>query len=89
MALGASPGAVARMIVRRSLGLCAVGAVVGLISTGGVARLLQLLVRGVELWDPALYGSILALLVAVALIASYRPAIGAASLDPQLTLRED
>jgi ABC-type antimicrobial peptide transport system permease subunit len=89
MALGARSRTVLRMILGQSVRLTWTGTVLGIIAVGGVARLLQLLFLGVEPWDPWLFLGIACLLAAVALVASYRPARRAASVDPQISLRAE
>jgi putative ABC transport system permease protein len=89
MALGASPRGVLRLVLRQSLRLVALGSLLGLIAAGGVARLLQLLVRGVEPLDPLPYVVITLALAALALLAGYRPARRAAAVDPQISLRAE
>jgi putative ABC transport system permease protein len=89
MALGARPGQVVRMIVGQSLKLTLLGAMLGLIAVGSLARLLQQMLFGVRLWDPVLFAALAALLAAVAAAASHRPARRAASVDPQVALRAE
>lgn len=89
MALGARIRDVIRMILGQGLKLTGIGTVLGLIGAVGVARLLQLRFNGVELFDPLLYGGVAGALTAVSLLASYRPARRAASVDPQICLREE
>ncbi|HSU17057.1 FtsX-like permease family protein [Longimicrobium sp.] len=89
MALGARPRQVVRMVVGQSLKLACIGAGAGLIAVGSLARLLQEMLFGVDLWDPALYGGLAAVLAAVAVAASVRPARRAASLDPGVALRSE
>jgi putative ABC transport system permease protein len=89
MALGATPRAILRMVLERSLRLVALGSLLGLIGAGGVARLLQLLVRGVEPLDPLPYAAVGLALASVALLAGYRPARRAAAVDPQVSLRAE
>jgi putative ABC transport system permease protein len=89
MAVGAEVKDITRMILGQSLHTTLVGAVLGLIAVGGVARLLQLLVIGVEPFDPLVFGGVAVLLVGTALLASYRPARRAASVDPERCLRSE
>ncbi len=89
MALGAQPRTVVRLIVGECLRLTATGAYLGLIGAFTLARLLQLLIFGVDPLDPITYGVVVALLSCVALVASAVPAREAARVDPLVALRYD
>ncbi|MBW3631239.1 MAG: hypothetical protein KY464_18390, partial [Gemmatimonadetes bacterium] len=89
MAVGARTRDVSRLVLLQSLRIVGLGILVGLIAVSGIARLLQLLVRGVEPFDPLLFGAIAVALGSVALLASYRPARRAAAVDPQISLRAE
>lgn len=89
LALGARPGDVLRMVLRRGLGLTLVGVALGL---GGAAALTRLLVNqlhGVEPVDPRtfLFGGLT--LIVVALAASALPAARAARVPPMTALRAE
>jgi putative ABC transport system permease protein len=88
MALGASPGDVIGLVVRRSLLLTAVGIVVGSLTAIAGMRLL----RGFLLTGPGrplvLLG-VAALMLAIALAAGAIPAWRAARIDPAVALREE
>jgi putative ABC transport system permease protein len=88
-ALGASRGEIVRMIVRQGLRLSAAGAGLGLVVSVGCSRFLESLLFGVAPLDPATYAGVTALLVAVALTASWAPARRAARLDPAGALRRE
>ncbi len=53
----------------------------------GLTRLMSSLLYGVEATDPVTFGVVAALLVAVALVASYLPALRASRTDPLEALR--
>jgi predicted permease len=87
MALGAERLQVLWMVMRESLALCIVGAVVGLpVAIAGV-RLLRSMLYGLQPWDPITFVASLAGIVLVALAASFIPARRAASVDPMVALR--
>lgn len=88
MALGARIKDIMHMIIGQGLRITGIGVILGLLGALAMARLLQLLLSGVELFDPLLFGGIAVLLGSVALLASFRPAQRAASVDPQVSLRE-
>ena len=87
VALGATPGAVTGMFVRRGVTLTAVGVVVGLIGAAALSRAMSSLLFGVEALDPATYAAVSVVLIAVATAASYIPARRASSVDPVGALR--
>jgi len=87
-ALGATPGGLVRLVVRRGLGLTLVGAAIGtagfLAARGVVGRF----VFGVSPSDPLALAAMVLLLGVVAVLASVVPAARAARVDPQAVLRE-
>ena len=87
MALGAEQADVSLMVVRQGMVLAGTGVLVGLAAAAGLTRLMGSLLYGVEATDPATFGSVAILLGAVALIASYLPALRAAKTDPVEALR--
>jgi putative ABC transport system permease protein len=89
MALGARIRDVTRMILLGGLRVTLLGTVLGLLGAVGLARLLQLLVAGIEPLDPALFLALALLMATVALTASYRPARRAAAVEPQISLRAE
>ena len=66
----------------------AAGIVVGLFAAVGLTRLLSGILFGITPTDPVTFAEVVALLVVVVLLASYLPARRAASVDPQVVLRE-
>ena len=89
MALGAQRGAVYRLILGQAGSVAAVGIVVGLGCSIPAARLLRGLLFGVQSWDvPTLIG-VAVVLGICALLASYLPALRAASVDPVEALRAE
>ncbi|MGH9372829.1 MAG: FtsX-like permease family protein, partial [Vicinamibacterales bacterium] len=89
LALGARRGQVLRMVVAQSLRRVALGAFVGLVAASALTRLMSTLLHGVRPGDPATFAGVTALLVTVALLASYVPAWRASRIDPMGALRED
>ena len=89
MALGAERWRVLWLVVRESLALCAVGALVGLpVAIAGV-RLLKSMLYGLQPGDPFTFALALAGIALVALAASLIPARRAASVDPMVALRSE
>ena len=87
MALGADRRDVSRMVLRQGMILAGIGVVVGLVAAVGLTRLMSSLLYGVEATDPMTFGVVAAMLVAVALVASYLPALRASRTDPLEALR--
>jgi predicted permease len=89
LALGATPGRVVRMAVRRGARLSAIGAGVGLAGAVGVSQVLGSLPFGVEHVNVAIVGVAALGLVAIALMAAYVPARRAGRVDPVVALSDD
>ncbi|MGA7521718.1 MAG: ABC transporter permease [Acidobacteriaceae bacterium] len=89
MALGAQPGRVLRSILGEASGMVALGAVVGLGGALAMGRLVANLLFGLKAWDPVVFGGSAALLILVALAASWIPARRAARVDPIQALRHE
>ncbi|MEP6689556.1 MAG: ABC transporter permease [Gemmatimonadaceae bacterium] len=89
MALGARPRDVLGMVVRQGIGLTVAGMAIGLAGAFGLTRLMRTLLFGVAPGDPFTFIAIAALLGAVALVASYLPALRATRVDPVSALRNE
>ncbi len=89
MALGARRADVFGLVLRGSMKWVLAGLAFGIAGSLGIARVLGTLLYGVRPADPAVLGSVSALLAAVALLASFAPARRAANLDPVQTLRRE
>ena len=87
MALGADRRDVRRMVLRQGMILAGIGVVVGLVAAVGVTRILSSQLYGVEATDPMTFAAVAALLTAVALVATYLPAVRASRTDPLVALR--
>jgi predicted permease len=87
IALGATRRDVSRMVLQQGLVLASLGVVVGLAAAVGLTRLMSALLHGVEPTDPVTFAAVATLLVAVALAASYLPAVRASRTDPVTALR--
>ncbi|MEX2179564.1 MAG: ABC transporter permease [Gemmatimonadaceae bacterium] len=88
LALGATPGAVVRQVLGEGMRTAALGAVVGLAAALGTTRLLSAMFVGVTATDPATLAIVTALLVLVALAASWLPARRASAVDPLGAIRD-
>jgi ABC-type antimicrobial peptide transport system permease subunit len=74
IALGATAPAVGRLVLGHAVRLAAVGVAAGLIAAGGLTRLLDRLLFGVEPLDPVTFAITPVVLLIVAAVASYLPA---------------
>jgi predicted permease len=89
IALGAQPGDVRRLVIGEGLGLVAAGVAAGLVAAAALTRLMGNLVYGVSPLDPATFGGVAAMLVAVAFAACWVPARRATRADPLAALRAE
>jgi putative ABC transport system permease protein len=87
LALGASFSQLRNMVVRQAMALAATGVVIGLAAAYGLTRLMASLLFQVKANDPAVFASVAAILMGVALLASYLPAKRALRVDPVVALR--
>jgi predicted permease len=89
IALGASAEEIRRSVAGDGLRLAGVGLAIGLVAALGVARLASTALYGVRPSDPATLGSVVALFVGVAAVASLVPAARASRTNPSEVLRGD
>ena len=87
MAIGARPRDVFTMILGHGMKLAIVGVVIGLAAAFGLTRLMASMLFGVTPTDATTFGSIAALLIAVALLACYLPGRRATKVEPTISLR--
>jgi putative ABC transport system permease protein len=87
VALGARRGHVLRVVMQEGMTMVFAGIFVGLAAAFGVSRLMASLLFGVEARDPLTFGSVAAILTAVAIAACWIPALRASRLDPVIALR--
>jgi predicted permease len=87
MALGASAETLQRSILLQTLGLAAIGIVVGTVASWALARTLSGLLFGVTSSDPVTFVGMLVILTGVAALAGYLPARRASRIDPMAALR--
>ncbi|MGD2071034.1 MAG: ABC transporter permease [Gemmatimonadota bacterium] len=89
MALGASRADVVTGVVREGMALAALGVVLGLVGAFVSSTLLESQVFGVRVHDPATFGGVAGIVLAVALLASLLPAARATRADPVEALRAE
>jgi putative ABC transport system permease protein len=87
IALGAQRGDVLKMTVKEGLKLVGAGLLIGLISAFVLTRVMESLLFGISATDPGTFGIICVVLLMVAALASYIPALRATTVDPMVALR--
>ena len=89
MALGAEAKTVRWMFVRQGGRVALIGIVVGTLAAAGLTTYIQTLLFDVERLDIGVFAAMGALMLAVALLASYIPARRASRVDPVVALRAE
>jgi len=89
LALGAQRGTILKMVLPRGLGLAAAGAGLGVAGALVVSHLMAGLLFGVSPNDLPTFAGVTLVLTAVALAASYIPALRAMRLDPMAALHSE
>lgn len=87
MAVGAGRSDILRMVLRQGVTPALYGLVGGAICSIAVGRFISQLLYGVASTDPLTYLLVVALLLGIAIAASFFPALHAASVDPSQALR--
>jgi len=87
VALGAKSGDVLRLVIARSIVLTLCGSGAGIILALLLGRALESLMYGVSPTDPSAFIGMAAVLIVVALLATYIPARRATKVDPIVALR--
>ncbi len=88
LALGATAGDAVALVVRHSVTLVAIGGVVGLAASIGLARSLAGVLYGVGPFDVPAFAAAAALLMLAGVLASVLPALRTTRVDPMVALRE-
>jgi len=89
MALGAAPGDLLRLVLRRGLVLAALGMIIGLGAAWGLTRLLRTFLFETSPHDPATFAVVPLVLLAIAILACWLPARRASKVDPIVVLRAE
>jgi len=87
LALGATPASVQIRVLSRTMRLALVGAAVGVGASVAASRVIASLLFKTEPTDPTTFASVLILLLTVAVLAGYVPALRATRIDPIAALR--
>jgi predicted permease len=89
IAVGATPGSVLRMVLRRGVVLTLAGLALGAVASGVAARALESAIPGIGDFGPGTYLFVVPILFAITLVAAYLPARRAARIDPMRALRAE
>jgi predicted permease len=89
IALGATRRDVLRLVMGGALTFIATGLAAGTLAAYALTRLLASMIYGVSATDAATFGSVLALLAGVAVLACLVPATRAMRIDPAVALRSE
>ena len=87
MALGAQSAQILRMVLQQGMFLVCAGVVVGVVASILLTRLMSQLLYQISATDPVTFGTIVVLLIVVAFLACYLPALRATRVDPMVALR--
>ncbi|MBX7186467.1 MAG: ABC transporter permease [Vicinamibacteria bacterium] len=89
LALGASPGSLLNLVMRRGVRLTVTGLLFGVLGSILLGRALQSLLFEVQATDPLTFGAVGALVGLAALASSYLPGREAARTEPAVVLRQE
>jgi len=89
LALGAESSHIRNMVVFQGLRPALAGVVCGLVAAFGLTRVIASFLFGVKPWDPLVFFVVPVILVGVALVAVWLPAMSASRVDPIDALRYD
>jgi putative ABC transport system permease protein len=87
LALGASRGAILRLVVGKGMILALAGVGLGTVGALALTRFVSSLLYGIAPADPATFTAAAGVLTTVAWLACYLPARRAARVDPMVTMR--
>jgi putative ABC transport system permease protein len=86
MALGAQQRNILGLVVRQGMTLAIIGMVAGLIGALSLTRVMATLLFGISATDVVTFSAVTLFLAAIALVASYVPALRATRVDPVVAL---
>jgi putative ABC transport system permease protein len=89
LALGARPGGLQWLVLRRGLGWAALGVAAGLGASWALMRILQVVLYATSPHDPAVFAGVALFVFAVTGFACWLPARRAARIDPMIALRAE
>ena len=89
VALGASPGAILRLVLNGAARLAAAGVVAGAVLAVAASRVLATMLFGLKSTDALTYATVFAIVLPVVLLAAVLPALRASRVDPLAALRNE
>lgn len=89
VALGAQPGNILTLVLRRGMKLTLIGMALGLIGAVASTRLLRDMLFGIKPFDPLTFGAMTLLLMCISFVACFLPARRATKVDPMNVLRNE
>jgi len=89
MALGAEPKDILRLVLGQGVGVVGIGVTAGLAIAFVVTRLFKSMLIGVGSADPLTYSLVATLMLSIALLACWTPALRATRLSPLSALRRE
>ena len=89
MALGAVRSDVMSLVLSHAARLAVLGTALGVVAAFALSRLLKSLIFDVSPADPATFASVAGIVIVVALLAGYVPALRATATDPMNALRAE
>ena len=89
LALGAAASEVLSLVMRQGVWLAVLGVGIGLVASLALTRVMKSMLFGVGATDPVTFVIMPLVLIAVALLASYLPALRATRVDPIDALRSE
>jgi len=89
VALGATSGDVLRMVLGQGIRTILIGVTIGIVGSFALTPAVSSLLFGVTASDPVTFGGVTLLLVVVALLACYIPAMRATKVDPMVAMRSE
>jgi ABC-type antimicrobial peptide transport system permease subunit len=87
-ALGATPGAIVKLVLRGAGHLALISVVIGFIATLVTGRVLSSMLFGLKSTDVITYATVFAVVIPAVLLAAFLPALRASRVDPLEALRE-
>jgi ABC-type antimicrobial peptide transport system permease subunit len=89
MALGAQPADIVRLVLSEAVGVATLGAALGVAGALAASRLVAAMLYDVSATDALTYALAAAVVIGIALAASWAPAMRARRLDPASMLRTE
>ena len=89
VALGASPGAILRLVLTGAARLAAAGVAAGAVLAIAASRVLATMLFGLKSTDAVTYATVFAIVLPLVLLAAVLPALRAARVDPLAALRNE